>query len=437
MIGGVAGILIAFYLGFFFLSPFMKNSALAFRILFSVPLGFSLTSFLYFLFMIFNIYNFSFYRSVELVLLVLAGIFYYFKNEQEPVKIPEFSRPLFWSCSAAVIFYLRYFINNTLGSWDGFRIWNIKAEFLYQYSDVWRNVFKLPHFMMHNDYPLFLPCTTARIWKYAGVDSTDLNLITGLIFTFSIIFLLYFTVKKYKNKKLADVVCSILALTVPFITNGASQASDIPLSMFILSSAVALLFFIDERKTIYIFLAVLFSGLSAWVKNEGMMYFLILVMLAVILLIYLKEYKKIIAAGVSVLISACVLFLMKNTAKAPNDLYSGLILLKTYKHLWQIDYYIIIIKHLIKSIFWNFSMAFAYVLLFIPGIKTEKKAGVFVLWSLIFLMSAGYFTVYLLSPHDMDWILKNSIERIILHIYPVFILTLALCMKLGEKDRAN
>ena len=114
-------------------------------------------------------------------------------------------------------------------------------------------------------------------------------LILGLIFTFSTVFLLYFAIKKYKSKTLADVVCSVLAVTIPFITNGASQAADIPLGLFILSSAVAMMFFIESRKNAYLFFAIMFAGLSAWVKNEGMMYFLVFLVISFLILIYLKE----------------------------------------------------------------------------------------------------------------------------------------------------
>ncbi len=437
MLGGIIGILIAFYIGFFIISPLMKNTELSFRVVFSIVLGLSFSSVLYFFSMLLNIYNFSVYRNIEFVILILSGVYYYLKNEQKPLKVPEFSRALFWSCLVGVVFYLRYFINNTLGSWDGFRIWNIKAEFLYQYTESWRNVFKLPHFMMHNDYPLFLPCTTARIWKYAGIDSTDLNLILGLIFTFSTVFLLYFAIKKYKSKTLADVVCSVLAVTIPFITNGASQAADIPLGLFILSSAVAMMFFIESRKNAYLFFAIMFAGLSAWVKNEGMMYFLVFLVISFLILIYLKEYKKMLVAVAGIIIPSVILAIMKITAKAPNDLFSGLVLLKTYKHIWQVKYYLIIVKHFLKSVFLNFYIAFTYLLLFISGVSVKYKLQTVFLWLLVVIMSLGYFTVYLLSPHDMDWILRNSVERIILQIYPLFILALSLCMKLGEKDRAN
>lgn len=437
MFEGIIGILTAFFIGFFLISPFMKNTPLSFRVIFSVPLGLGITSVMYFVSMLLNFYNFSFYRHLEFLVFVFCGIFYYFRNEQIAPEKPVFSKSMIVSTIFGFIFYLRYFINNTLGSWDGFRIWNIKAEFLYQYTDLWRNVFKLPHFMMHNDYPLFLPSTTARLWKYAGIDTTDLNTVLGLIFTFSVIYLMYFTVAKYKNKKLAGVVCTILTFTIPFITNGASQAADIPLSLFILSSAVSLLFFIDEKKNIYLILGILYAGMSAWVKNEGMMFFLVYLVLVFALLVWYKEYRKFFIAVYGAIFPVCILALMKISAKAPNDLYSGLILLKTYRHLWDFHYYWIVAKYFIKSIFLNFNIAFTYILLFIPGIRTENKTGAAALWFLIVVMSLGYYTVYVLSPHEMDWILRNSVERIILQLYPLTILALSLSMKIGQKDRVN
>lgn len=168
-----------------------------------------------------------------------------------------------------------------------------------------------------------------------------------------------------------------------------------------------------------------------------MMYFLVFLVISFLILIYLKEYKKMLVAVAGIIIPSVILAIMKITAKAPNDLFSGLVLLKTYKHIWQVKYYLIIVKHFLKSVFLNFYIAFTYLLLFISGVSVKYKLQTVFLWLLVVIMSLGYFTVYLLSPHDMDWILRNSVERIILQIYPLFILALSLCMKLGEKDRAN
>ena len=59
MLGGIIGILIAFYIGFFIISPLMKNTELSFRVVFSIVLGLSFSSVLYFFSMLLNIYTYT------------------------------------------------------------------------------------------------------------------------------------------------------------------------------------------------------------------------------------------------------------------------------------------------------------------------------------------------------------------------------------------
>ncbi len=467
VIAVLLGFLIAFYIGFFAVSIFAKNTELSFRALFAIPLGFGFCSIFYFTAMLLNMYNFKIYIGLEILILLALGIVYYFKNQQKPLQIvchsvcsqsgaqPKnlwckakyFSSEIFQSLRSfkmtkqaiilsivtlySILIYTRYYMQNTLGSWDGFRIWNIKSEFLFQNSELWRNVFKLPHFMMHNDYPLFLPATNARLWKYAGVDSTGINAFLGLFFTLGIIYLLYFAIKKYKNAKLALIVTSVFALITTFIVNGAAQCADIPMAFMALCSVVAGFLYFERKENVFLVLGILFAGLTAWTKNEGMMYLLAYSGALGLMLLWIKEYKKFLVAAASLLPFVVLLGVFKLTAKAPNDLFMGVVLLKTYKNFFDISLYWYIFKYIIKVIFMDFYMLFPLLLLAIRGFKIEDKNKLqFIFLSIIvFTMCIGYFVVYLISPHDLQWLLENSLSRIILQILPIIVLLYTLSLK--------
>jgi Na+-driven multidrug efflux pump len=38
--------------------------------------------------------------------------------------------------------------------------------------------------------------------------------------------------------------------------------------------------------------------------------------------------------------------------------------------------------------------------------------------TIVMLMACGYVLIYILSPHDLDWHLRTSLKRLILHLYP-------------------
>ena len=145
--GFILGLVITILTGYFAVSIINREMELRFRILFSIPLGFGISSVLYFLYLYFNFNNFKSFRIFEIIVTVILAIIYY--NDEKP----DFSKHKFKKLSNwfyllnlyAVLIYLKYFINNPMGSWDGFRIWNIKAEFLALNTPLWQNVFSLPH----------------------------------------------------------------------------------------------------------------------------------------------------------------------------------------------------------------------------------------------------------------------------------------------------
>lgn len=435
----IIGFFCAFFIGFFLVSSFMKETQLSFRVLFALPVGFGLCSLLYFFSMVLNLYNFGFYRYFEFFVLICCGILYYFKNQQEPPKLPKFSIPFTLALSYGFLIYSRYFINNPMGSWDGFRIWNIKAQFLYQYDNLWRNVFLLPNFLMHNDYPLFIPCTVSRLWKFAHSDFADIANIVGITFTFCTVFLVYFTIKKYKNADLAAVVSSVLALCFIFLTNGASQSADIPMAYMALCAVVSLIMFFDKRENIYIVLGTIFAGLTIWTKNEGIMFLLVYAGVFSLYFLFKKEFRRFWLIVALALPFLAFLAFYKSMTETPNDLFYGIFLLKTYTQVFKYKTWLLIIKWILKFTFTSFVTLFPLFILTARGFEIDKKLKMpfFLVLLILILLACGYFAVYLLSPHDLVWLLQNSLERIMLHMTPIFVLALALCLKICQKDSAN
>ena len=58
------------------------------------------------------------------------------------------------------------------GDWDAWAIWNQHARFLFRGggSDAWRAFLAIN--WSQPDYPLLLPASVARVWAYAGHEST-------------------------------------------------------------------------------------------------------------------------------------------------------------------------------------------------------------------------------------------------------------------------
>ena len=437
----ILGITVSLLTGYFAVSIIEREMELRFRILFSIPLGFGISSVLYFLYLCLNINNFKFFGILEITVMVILALLYF--NEEKPDmskhKFKKLSSWFYILNLYAVLIYLKYFVNNPMGSWDGFRIWNIKAEFLTLNTPLWQNVFSLPHFMSHNDYPLMLPSFTARMWNYAGGENFFLNIITGLFFTFGLVYLLYQALEYFKSKKIAVVVTSVFMILDIFLVNGAAQCSDIPLAYMYLSCIICLFLYFRKEKFSYITLATIFAALSAWTKNEGMMFFLIYFALITGWLLYKKMYQK--AAVTTAITCAALAFLgwFKYISNTPNDIIAGFFLLKTYNFAFEWSRYVIILKSLISQLFTKFTLIFILLILCIKGFKIkEKNKTPFILSCIIIgLCAIGYFGVYVISPHDIKWLTDNSMDRLILQLLPAVLFLCTVNLRIGKPDNNN
>lgn len=427
------GILSAVLCGFFAISLAAKSLEPAFKVILGIGAGFGIYSILYFLLKILNVSHFGIFVFCEfLSLLTLGGLFFRQKSEINlKTQPPSISLPFLFSLVLGFLIYMKFFIINAFGSWDGFRIWGIKAKFLYEMSPMWKRVFELPHFMVHNDYPFFVPANFARLWHYSGGFNFEAANIFGLIFTFSTVFLIFFALKKFKNKTLAALYASILSLSPLFLANGATQAADIPISFFFLCAAVCLVLYFEKKNVSFIILSVFFAGLSAWTKNEGMMFLLVECAVLSGYFIYKKEFKNFAILLSSFLPFAAFLGYFKHIAHTPNDVIMGITVLKTYNHFFDISKYLLIIKTFFYMLFTRFNILF---LMLIPAgaglvIKKELRTPVVLLSAIFALLCVGYFLIYLLSPHDLSWHLENSLDRIMLQTVPFIVLLFGLLIK--------
>lgn len=439
--GAFLAFFIAFFNGYFAVSVIDRELELRFRILFAIPLGFAMTSVFYFFYQYLNVYNFRQFQWFELIILLILALVYY--NQERPDlskhKFKKLSNWFYLVNVYALMIFLKYFINNPMGSWDGFRIWNLKAEFLYLNSPLWKNVFSLPHFMSHCDYPLFIPSSFARLWQYSGHQSYGMNMIFGLLFTFGLVYLLYQAVSYFKSEKVANVVCIVFMISDIFLVNGAAQCADVPLAMFFLCAIVCLFFYFKNKRLNTLFLGLLLAGLSVWVKNEGLMFFAIYVVVLLGWFIKIKDIKKSIFTTIfAILVFVCA-FLYKKYTGAPNDLLYGFNEIKSYTFAFDLQRYVVIFQTFFELLFSKFVLFLALILLCVKGFKfREKIKSALLLSSIIFvLMVLGYVAVYVLAPHDINWLVENSMDRIILHILPVFLFVFSTTLRIGKPDSIN
>lgn len=328
------------------------------------------------------------------------------------------------------IMYIAMLVPN--GTWDAWAIWNMHARFIFRGGEYWRDAFSILLAPKHHpDYPLLLPLTVARGWTFIGKESLVFPMTISLLFTFSMVGLMYSALSLLKSKSQAHVACLFLLSTPVFLFYGASQQADIPIAFFFLASLVFL--FLQGRSPENYglsFLSGVMAGFAGWTKNEGLL-FLIAFIIARVMAVFFSQNLKmqmkqlIYFVSGSVPVLAMILYFKINLAP-PNDLISGGSgVSEIMSKLEDCSRYVEILKGFIAGIL--FILPQVFFLLFYPvyvGVRgTEiRKTDNITSLLVLFFMLMGYFCVYLITPYDLAWHLKYSLSRLLLQLWPTFIL---------------
>jgi hypothetical protein len=325
--------------------------------------------------------------------------------------------------------------------WDAFAIWNLHARFLFLGDIHWREGFSALIPWSHPDYPPLLPAAIAHFWTYIGHDDPIVPAMISLAFTFATLGLLVSSLATLRGFTSAALAGMALASTPFFIEQGASQYADIPLSFFLLA-AIALLHLsqqrsaqiVDGRPLRLLVLAGAAAGFAAWTKNEGLL-FLVAFLASQIASVGWRRRKS--ASGgsqrnsvselaVLLLAMAPVLLLIawfKHFIAPAGDLFSRPEAM-SQKIILPARYWAIL-RWFVKQFFrfgnWVVPTTVLLVALsfLIPssGSRRQETALRSSLVTLV-LTLCGYFAIYVITPNDLYWHLRFSLNRLFLQLWP-------------------
>jgi hypothetical protein len=323
--------------------------------------------------------------------------------------------------------------------WDAFAIWNLHARLLFLGGARWRDGFNSMIPWSHPDYPLLLPAAIAHLWTYPGHDDPLGPAIVGLIFTFSTFALLVSSLVTLRGRNAAMLGGLALSSTPFFIEQGSSQYADVPLSFFILASLVLLhvarIHDSNSQKLAPMMLSGMAAGFAAWTKNEGLLFLSALLVAQVWAALSNSQQQD--SSGelpgdwrlfTYFLLGAAPLLLLifwfKHDIAAPDELFSSPSTM-IQKILTPTRYWIILqsfAKELLRFGHWwiipgTVAMLAFYLLIFRRR-KSETRPALHVSALTLLLTLAGYFAIYLITPRDLYWHLRFSLNRLFLQLWP-------------------
>lgn len=332
--------------------------------------------------------------------------------------------------------------------WDAFAIWNLHARFLFRGGEYWRDGFTALIPWSHPDYPLLLPSAVAHFWSMLGHESTAVPSIIGLVFAFATVGLLFSSLAILRGLSSALLAGLALASTPFFVEEGSSQYADVPLSFFFL--AVVALLYLDSQsrsdQSVYrsclVALAGIAAGFALWTKNEGMLFLVAFVVAQTI--VRGRQWMR----GLAFFILAVAPFLIlvlwfKRSVAFPNELFSNQT--NVLHKILEPARYWAILQWFVKDFFrfgewWLIPGTLLLVLLyFVVKEKNNSQNSQQLCISVLTLTFtlAGYFVIYLITPYDLHWHLRFSLNRLFLQLWPgvIFLFFLAIPRKVAKKSQ--
>lgn len=344
----------------------------------------------------------------------------------------------FGIAAIAAVYYatLRVIAHPHGEGWDAFAIWNLHARFLFLGGSEWRDGFNSMIPWSHPDYPLLVPAASAHLWSYIGHDDPFVPAIVGFIFTFTTLALLFSSLVSLRGRIAGMLGGLALSSTPFFMEQGTSQYADVPLSFFILASFVLLHVACNSNSQNLAPMALsgIAAGFAAWTKNEGLLFLSALSVIQIWAIIWSarQKYSSSEPAGkwrmtASFLLAAApLLFLIawfKHDIDIPGDLFSSPSTM-IQKIFTPARYWIILqwfAKELLRFGNWwvipGTVAMLAFYFLTIPRRKSESSP-VRISMLVLLLTLAGYFAIYVITPRDLYWHLRFSLNRLFLQIWP-------------------
>ena len=361
-------------------------------------------------------------------------------DQPENIPIPCLSKPYFLGLAvgvaalSAIVSFWYLSLQNPHGKFDAYAIWNLRARFLYRGGEYWTNYTYVT--WSHPDYPLFLPASIAGSWEFVGRETQLIPIVIGLLFTFATIGVIAMSIARLRGNR-QGLLAALILLSTPFlIIHGASQYADVPLSFFF-AATVALLFFQAESpgKRHFLILAGMAAAFSAWVKNEGILFLVLLFLLHFAVTTLAKGGKNWGSEALALFMGASpvivVVIIYKLCLAGTNDVIAAQGLVSTVPQLLDISRYHLVASQFGKGLFsfggWSPTFAMPVLLFFyflLLGTNIEKKhmATTTIAVLLPVLMIMGYFTIYIVSPYDLARHLETSLSRLLLQVWPLAIL---------------
>lgn len=305
------------------------------------------------------------------------------------------------------------------GRWDAWAIWNMHAKFL-TYPQHFDNLFTGKISWTAADYPLMLSGFIAMWWKAIGNADPITPSVVAYITALAVPLTVFAGLIEKRKLALPFLLLLLFAFDDDYMRQAASQYADNLLSLFYLLPFVLLHQTAKPDKAKYIIILIgFFAAASAWIKNEGILFYLVFLFFFIIQNHNSVNRIKYFFAGSFLPLSMLLFF---KCLYAPSNDIIGAQSWQAFQQLANADRYILTLKYFAGRLY---NQKFLAVLLLLLTVLLNRAyfAG-FASW-VLGLVLLGYFFIYILTPHPLEWQLYTSCSRLLTQLSPAVIYTMA------------
>lgn len=421
--------------------------ALLMKLFVGIGVGLGITSCLYFLRLLLlpGQGNYLIIQVIFLLLVFLAGV------SQKRISINFSIRS--WSLSRTgillglaailvgilVLYYLVIFARVTPhGDYDAQAIWNLRARSIYRSGDNWELAFSpLINRNFHMDYPLLVPLNVVGAWNTFEEEVLRIPAVLSLLFLFGIAGVIYSLTAYLRSYSHAAIAVIVLLATPSLLLFSTFQTADIPLTYFFVASASLAVLAGNENNQSLFFISGLMAGLSAWTKNEGIPFVVVMILYIIFIHGIRQSRRPLLALFGGMAFPLLTIFLFKIFVSLNNDLFTNNSLFEIISKLFSPARYIQIVTHLTTELMnlgsWPVSIiVILFVYGFIMGIRKSDSLAEKALLIVPLLQFAIYLLIYVITPYDLAWHMNYSMSRLLIHLFPLALISFFLFVNTPE-----
>jgi hypothetical protein len=306
----------------------------------------------------------------------------------------------------------------------------MRARFLHRgLEGHWRDAFQTALAWSHPNYPLMLPSTIARLWLYAGRESSVAPIIVAFLFEYSTMGVVVGALMAIGRRLEGLIAAAVLLANFPLNHWGVAQVADVPLSAFVVAATALLSGIVDQRDRLAGPTGALLTfctGCAAWTKNEGLVFAVsICAVLALIVFVRRREIiPTLFFCLAGMLVPFATLLYFKGYLAPPSYLFEGFSGSTLPPQLWDLQRHAYILRSFRHELWaWTTTkpigvipiiVAYAVCATAVRGVRWAQ------LWIVVplLVMLAGYYSAFVVTPLDLQWHLESSLGRLIVQVWP-------------------